>query len=404
MPHSHLRPRMISDSIVVYTGVAAAYAAAFALPPAIPELDRAAGLSHTEAGLVLGVFTLSFAVTSPAAAGIARSYPRRSVIPCSVVGAGGLAAVLGAAPPIGILVAARAAVGFAVAVALLSGLVAADSGGASVGWVLASVNIGVAAAFVVIPVLGSATSKLTSLEVIGLAISSLGVALGFASRGFRHPSSAVNPAARNHATGQGPHLQRTAATTESTVLVILLCCALFGLYGVLTWYPPFLTEQEHLQNTALAVTAAGMAIAAVPASLLAARSLRRGTHPMVVTAVGFAMGGSIVTLAVAHLTSPQVVGAIGLVSVCGLSVTLVPLYAVIRPGLLGRANMLAYSSAMVAVWLGGVLVGAGKDYSSAFAVFATVAVIAASVALAARLVGPTSLSTATSDDRSRVNA
>jgi predicted MFS family arabinose efflux permease len=382
------------EAAVVCIGVGAVYAAAFALPPAISELDRVARLTHTDAGLILGVFTFSFAVASPVAAHLVRRYPHDVLLPFSVVAAGSLAVIMGTAPPIEVLVAARAVMGFAVAVVLLAGLGAAaptrPAKAPPLGWVLASVNIGIASSYLAIPVLGLTIGTLSGLRLTGLTIVGIGVGLGghqyqLHRRPLRpqvpaHPFPKETP--KRLATSPGP------STLEQGVLVGLLCCTLFALYGVLTWYPAFLSEQVHLQATALALTAAGLAIGAVPASLIAASAIKNGTHPLSVTAVGYASGATIAILAAAHLTWPPAAAAIGLASVCGLSATLVPLYAVLEPRLLGRANLFAYSGAMIAVWLGGALIGRGNNYSPTFAVFALVATAAASLAAAARSIRP----------------
>ncbi len=384
--------RTALEAMVVCVSVGAVYAAAFTLPPAVSELDRVAGLTHTQAGLVLGVFTLSFALTSPLAAHMVRRYPRNALLPPSVAAAGILTAVLGAAPPLAILIATRAAMGFAVAVVLLSGLVAADrssaAAGPSVGWVLASVNIGIAAAYMSVPMLGSVMRTLLGLQLTGAAIVTLGLSLGLLVHPTRRRSSERDTSRPRSDAGTTTPPESPASTMDDTVLVVLLCSTLFTLYGVLTWYPVFLKEQVHLQSSALALLAAGMALVAVPASLLAARSLDKGAHPFTVSSAGFLLGASVAALWSARLTSPLAAAAIGLVSACGLAAALVPLYAVIRPRLLGRANLLAYAGAMVAVWLGGALVGSRKDYSSAFLAFAVVAVGAASLGSVARSLRP----------------
>ena len=364
--------------------VGVVYTTVFVVPPLIsPVYVDGLGFSHTQAGLLMTCSTAAYTAASlPAGVFADRIGPRRVL--CVGLTLAGLASLLfPLSENLVVLAILRVAIGAAAGLVYIAGVAALRAAlderrmHAGVGLLLAALNLGIAAAFFLTPLLASTLGWEWTVRLAGAACL---LAL---------PAMAGVPAARavsatRAAAGRGlralPFGDRALMSLGATLFL-----GLFVVYGVLTWVPSFWTDAADLDDSSLSVASLALALAGIPASVAAGAAAARFGRPLAVVAAGFVL--TLPVAAVAHFPDDVVaMTVLATVAALGCNAAVQPLFAlpsIVRPEdaatATGLVTTVGMGGAMLGTFLGGALVELWS-YEVTLTAFALAAVLGASVA------------------------
>jgi MFS transporter, ACS family, hexuronate transporter len=380
-------PRTSARAVIAIPclAIGAVYAAVFVVPPLIsPVFVDGLGFRHAQAGLLMTCSTAAYTVASlPAGLLADRVGPRRVL--CAGLALGGVASL---AFPLSrsflVLAGLRVAIGIAAGLVYVASVAALRSAldehrmHAAVGLLLAALNVGVAAAFFLTPLLESALGWEWTFRLVGLACLLALPALALVRAGATAPASGASmPRARIGSLLRDRVLMSIGASLSLTLFVV---------YGVLTWIPSFWGDLAHLSDSELSLASLALALAGIPSSVVAGAAAARLGRPLGVAAASLVL--SLPAAAIALFPGDLVLmAALATVVAFGCNAAAIPLFAlpsIVRPAdaatVTGLVTTIGMGGAMLSTFLGGVLVELWS-YQAAFTTFAVAAGLGAAVVM-----------------------
>lgn len=363
------------------------YAAVFAVPPLIsPVFVDRLGLTLAEAGLLMTVFTVTFAALSLPAGAIADRFgPRRTVL-AGVTLAGVASLAFPLSTDLGFLIATRLLLGVSTAlvftpgIALIRRFLAESEMHRGNGWLLASLAVGISAAYLLTPHLNEWLGWEWTFRVYGLICLTAVAALLAACRLPRVPEPATeasSPALIPPAAGD---VLRDGAVLSAAAGIFV---GMFVGYGVLVWSVPFFADVGGLSVAALSLAALVLALVQIPAPVVGGALVAR-IGPFAVATSGFLLAASIVALMAIPADQGLIIVAVATIAGFGAGVGVAPLFAL--PSLAvaperaatatGLATTIGMGGGIASTFLGGV-VSSELGYDAWFATLAGVAVVGA---------------------------
>jgi predicted MFS family arabinose efflux permease len=375
--------------VTASVAIGVVYAAVFAVPPLIsPVFVDDLGLTLAQAGLLMTVFTITFAALSLPAGALADRHGPRRVLLAGAVLAGAVSLAFPLSSDLGFLIAMRLMLGAAAALVFTPGISlirrfhaesAMHRGNA---WLQASLALGVAAAYLLTPNLNEWLGWEWTFRVYGLACLTAVATL-----------SAVCPLPHLSAGAQRARSHRRAGTRSAEVMrdggvlsaAAGLFVGMFVAYGVIVWSVPFFDEVGGFSVSALSLAALVLALMQVPAPLVGGALVHR-VGPLAGAAIGFLVAATIAALAIIPADLGLLVIAVAAIAGFGAGVGATPLFAlpalVVAPAraatATGFATTIGMGGAIASTYLGGV-VSSRLSYDAWFAMLATVAVLGAVV-------------------------
>ena len=362
-----------------------AFIKVFEIPSMIPFLVDELHISYAQAGLFMTAYTVVRCLASLPAGSVTDRLGAAPVI-CVCLLCVGLLGILGTIGDnyyvllaLRVLVAIGISIIFIAAVDSIPKYLPSEQVGKGIGYINCSLNVGIALAMFMTPILADSlgwrwSARIFSLLFLVLFIVSLPM--------LRNPP---------RTTGCGKPADNEGAATIGALLcnpfVMLLAfggCILFvELYGVLTWVPVFLGEVYQYSPAEIGIGATMFGIAAIPASLLAGflcSNLRRIVFLCVSGGI-LACSGILILLLSPPLPLWASIATITMIT-WGHSqvvVTIMSIAALIVPAhssgkALGMIFTFAYGGSILGSYSGGYLLEKTGHYDPAFILFSLAAI------------------------------
>ena len=350
----------------------------------IPLFVEELNITYAQAGIFMTAYTIIRCLASLPAGSITDRWGAVPVIWVCLLGIACLGILGTFGDNYALLLSLRIIVSIGIAIVFIAAVDAIpkylppESVGRGIGYINGSLNVGIALALFLTPILADAlgwrwTARLFSLSFLVLALLSIPL--------LRNP-----PPLRDSI--HHDKLSRSLSIREllGNSAVLLLALAAFiifvELYGVLTWVPVFLAEVFHYQPAQVGSSATMFGIAAIPASIICGylcSSLRRIIWLSVSGAL-LAGGGILILVSTQVLPLWQTISLITLitwghtqvvVSIMSLASLIVPSHSSGKA--LGLIFTCAYAGSILPTYLGGYLFESTGTYTVSFMLFACAA-------------------------------
>ena len=372
--------------LFVNAAILLAFVKVFEIPSMIPLFVDELNITYAQAGIFMTAYTIIRCLASLPAGSITDRWGAVPVIwVCLLcVACVGLLGTLGNSYVFllssRIIVSIGIAIIFIAAVDSIPKYLPPDNVGRGIGYINGSLNLGIALALFLTPILADAlgwrwTARLFSFSFLALALLSIPL--------LRNPPAILN------SPGQG---EQTVSLSIAELLknptVLLLALAAFiifvELYGVLTWVPVFLAEVFHYKPAEVGSSATMFGIAAIPASIICGYLCSSLRKIIWLTTTGAVItGGSILILVFSNaLALWQTICLITLitwghtqvvVSIMSLASLIVPSHSSGKA--LGLVFTCAYAGSVLPTYLGGFLLESTGGYTVSFILFACAALL-----------------------------
>jgi predicted MFS family arabinose efflux permease len=367
--------------------VALLYVTIFVVPPLIsPVFVDQLHESHADAGLLMTVYAAAYAGLSFPAGVLADRVGAQRMVAAGLALAGVASLVLPLDTAFGYLLFIRALTGVAAAlvyapgIALVRHAVPGERVHRAIGGFVAALTVGIATIYFLAPHLNAWIGWRWTFRVVGLACLAGLAAL-----------AALRPSVEMSATERGSLRLGVLVLLRDRALLavaVSLTLAVFVLYGVLTWMPPFLSDVSRFSTATIGDVSVLIALSQIPAALLAGVASARLGRPVAVVGAGLAVSAIICLIGLMPAHDVAAVAAVAVASAFGGTVAVTVLFALpastTKPALGGTATGVATTIGMTgaigATYLGGVVVG-DWSYGAWFALLAAVALGAVCLAL-----------------------
>ena len=363
-----------------------AFIKVFEIPSMIPIFVDEFQISYAQAGLFMTAYTVVRCLASLPAGSITDRWGAAPVISVCLLGLGllGLLGTVGnnyhVLLSLRVLVSIGIAIIFIAAVDSIPKYMPAEQVGKGIGYINGSLNVGIALAMFMTPILADAlgwrwTARIYSLAFVLLFILSIPL--------LRNPPRTAGP--------DKPGGNEDAVTIADllrnpcVMLLAFSACILFvELYGVLTWVPVFLDEVYRYSPAEIGAGATMFGIAAIPASIITGilcTNLRRIVLLCVSGGI-LACAGILTLLLASHTPLWMTIAVITLIT-WGHSqviVTIMSIAAMIVPShssgkALGVIFTFGYAGSILGSYSGGYLLEKTGHYDPAFLLFSASAII-----------------------------
>jgi predicted MFS family arabinose efflux permease len=363
------------------------YMSMFAVPPLITIFVDELGLSHPQAGALMSVCLVGFLLASIVSGRLVdRIGPRRTIL-AGLLLCGAATICFATVQSFPLFVVWRAALGiaggliFAPSVAFVALLLKRRTN-LGVGVLLTGLSSGTTTAYFATAFLADALDWRWPFFIYGAAALAGAAIFAAVSRAtpLRHGPEHDGPTFG---------VRRALVAAPFRLLLAALFLGMFVAYGVLTWLPPYLEESAGFSTSQISFTTTVMTVIAIPGTFSAGWLAHRTGRPLVVASCGLALTISVVVFALSSSPSLGLATAAGTLCILGTSHALGPMNAV-APVLFGRAGAGTASGlaaaagmcgAVASTYAGGWIVGATDDYTAAFAVYTTAAVLVSLVVI-----------------------
>lgn len=363
-----------------------AFIKVFEIPSMIPIFVDELQISYAQAGLFMTAYTVVRCLASLPAGSVTDRLGAAPVISICLLCVG----LLGILGTLGnnyhILLALRVLVSIGIAIIFIAAVdsipkyMPPDQVGKGIGYINGSLNVGIALAMFMTPILADAlgwrwTARIYSLAFVLLFIFSIPL--------LRNPPQTAAP--DKPGSSEGSITIGALLRNPCVMLLAASACILFvELYGVLTWVPVFLDEVYRYSPAEIGAAATMFGIAAIPASLVTGflcTNLRR----IVVLCVSggiLACAGILILLLVSHMPLWMTVAVITMIT-WGHSqviVTIMSIAAMIVPAhssgkALGVIFTFGYAGSILGSYSGGYLLERTGHYDPSFVLFSVSAII-----------------------------
>ena len=363
-----------------------AFIKVFEIPSMIPIFVDELQISYAQAGLFMTAYTVIRCLASLPAGSVTDRWGAVPVISVCLFGVG----VLGILGTLGnnyhvllvlrILVSIGIAIIFIAAVDSIPKYMPPDQVGKGIGYINGSLNVGIALALFMTPILADAlgwrwTARIYSLSFLLLFVVSMPLLRNLPQ------TAAPDKTARN----EGAITITDLLRNPCVMLLAFSACILFvELYGVLTWVPVFLGEVYNYSPAEIGAGATMFGIAAIPASIITGflcTNLRRIVLLCVSGGI-LACTGILILLLASHLPLWMTVAVITMIT-WGHSqviVTIMSIAAMIVPThssgkALGVIFTFGYGGSILGSYSGGYLLEKTGHYDPSFILFSVSALI-----------------------------
>ncbi len=363
-----------------------AFIKVFEIPSMIPLLVDELHISYAQAGLFMTAYTVVRCLASLPAGSVTDRLGAAPVICVCLLGVG-LLGILGTVGDnyyvllaLRVLVAIGISIIFIAAVDSIPKYMPPEQVGKGIGYINGSLNIGIALAMFMTPILADAlgwrwTARIFSLSFLLLFIISLPL--------LRNPPPTAGP--DKPADNEGSTTIGALLRNPCVMLLAFGACVLFvELYGVLTWVPVFLGEVYQYSPAEIGVGAVMFGIAAIPASLLTGFLCSNLRRIIILCVSGgiLACAGILILLLAPQLPLWATVAVITMIT-WGHSqviVTIMSIAAMIVPThssgkALGVIFTFGYAGSILGSYSGGYLLEQTGHYDPAFMLFSIAAII-----------------------------
>lgn len=358
----------------------------FEIPSMIPVFVDELHITYAQAGLFMTVYSIVRCIASSPAGSISDKWGAIQIVSICLllVGVAGLVGTI--VQSYELMLVSRTLVSIGVAIIFIASVdavpkyLSADQIGKGIGYINGSLNIGIAVALFLTPMLVDSlgwrwTARIYSLSFLLLFVVSLPLWKTSASTTTGNSSSEENSPPGFF------HLVKSPA-------VLLLSASAFvlfiELYGVLTWIPAFLGDVYKFSPGQIGSTATMFGVAAIPASILTGflcTSLGRIT--MLCISGGLMAGlGILALLITSEMPFWLTFCVITLISWghTQVIVTIMSITSLIVPPhssgkTLGIVFTFAYRGSIIPSYLGGYLLTQTGTYNSSFIIFAIAAIL-----------------------------
>lgn len=248
-----------------------AFIKVFEIPSMIPVFVDELQISYAQAGLFMTAYTVVRCLASLPAGSVTDRLGAAPVISICLLCVG----LLGILGTVGdnyhVLLAFRVLVSIGISIIFIAAVdsipkyLPADQVGKGIGYINGSLNVGIALAMFMTPILADVlgwrwTARIYSLAFVLLFIFSIPL--------LRNPPRTAGP----HKPGSNDGSITIGALLRNPCVMLLAfsaCILLVELYGVLTWVPVFLDEVYRYSPAEIGAGATMFGIAAIPASIIA---------------------------------------------------------------------------------------------------------------------------------------
>jgi len=388
-PRRALTPQGRRSVVTASVAIGVVYVAVFAVPPLIsPVFVDELGLTLAQAGLLMTVFTITFAALSlPAGALADRLGPRRTLLAGAAL-AGAVSVAFPLSTDLGFLIVMRLLLGVSTALVFTPGIslirrfLAESTMHRGNAWLQTTVALGVAAAYMLTPYLNRWLGWEWTFRVYGLGCLTA-VAMLIAVCPLPDPPARTERTSSSGRAGtSGAEVLRDAAVLSAAAGIFV---GMFVAYGVIVWSVPFFDEVGGFSVSALSLAALVLALMQIPAPLVGG-ALAHRVGPLAGAAMGFLLAAMIAALAVVPADRGLVLVVVAAIAGFGAGVGATPLFAlpalVVAPSraatATGFATTLGMGGGIASTYLGGV-VSSGLSYGAWFATLGAVAVLGAVV-------------------------
>ena len=363
-----------------------AFIKVFEIPSMIPVFVDELQISYAQAGLFMTAYTVVRCLASLPAGSVTDRLGAAPVISICLlcVGLLGIVGTLGnnyhVLLVLRVLVSIGIAIIFIAAVDAIPKYMPLDQVGKGIGYINGSLNVGIALAMFMTPILADAlgwrwTARIYSLSFVLLFIFSIPL--------LRNPPRTAGP---DKPEGKEGSITIGALLHNPCVMLLAFsACILFvELYGVLTWVPVFLDEIYRYSPAEIGAGATMFGIAAIPASVITGflcTNLRRIVLLCVSGGI-LACTGILILLLVSHMPLWMTVAVITMIT-WGHSqviVTIMSVAAMIVPThssgkALGVIFTFGYAGSILGSYSGGYLLERTGHYDPSFVLFSASAII-----------------------------
>jgi len=363
-----------------------AFIKVFEIPSMIPIFVDELQISYAQAGLFMTAYTVVRCLASLPAGSVTDRLGAAPVISICLLCVG----LLGILGTVGdnyhVLLALRVLVSIGISIIFIAAVdsipkyMPADQIGKGIGYINGSLNVGIALAMFMTPILADAlgwrwTARIYSLAFVLLFIFSIPL--------LRNPPRTAGP--DKPASNDGSITIGALLRNPCVMLLAFSACILFvELYGVLTWVPVFLDEVYRYSPAEIGAGATMFGIAAIPASIITGflcTNLRRIVLLCVSGGI-LACTGILILLFAPHMPLWMTAAVITMIT-WGHSqviVTIMSVAAMIVPShssgkALGVIFTFGYAGSILGSYSGGYLLERTGHYDPSFFLFSASAII-----------------------------
>ena len=354
----------------------------FELPPLIPTLVSDLGISYAQAGVFMSIYALAKCLGSSPAGFITDKWGAVPIMAGSLLGIGvfGLLGTLGNSYELlllwRVLTAICVAVLFIAAVDAIPKIMPLEKVGFGIGLINGSLNIGIALALLLTPIITEFIDWRTALR----ATSGLCLMLFVLSLLQMRRNEAPEAGSRD---GEGAIEESSSFSELLRDPVVLLLSIATGIlfvemYGMLTWLPPYLTDVYQYSASEVGLCSMMLGLAAIPASIVTGCLVTGMKRVLWLSLSGGVIASSGILLLLAVELSAWQAALVVAFLTWGHSqiiVTIMSLVSIIVPQnstgkALGIVFTVGYGGSIFSTYLGGFLVSSTGSYSTSFTVFA----------------------------------
>ena len=376
----------------VNAAILLAFVKVFEIPSMIPILVDEIHISYAQAGVFMTVYAIARCCTSFPAGSISDRWGAVPVISLCLftIAVCGILGSVGDSYPMmlafRVLVSVSVAMIFIAAVDAIPKYMPAEQVGSGIGYINASLNVGIALTLFMTPILADMlgwrwTARLYSVSFFVLLLISIPLLRS-------HPKPTQISADR---TGERAITFAELMANPSVVLLALGAGVLFiELYGVLTWVPGFLGSAYQYSPAEIGTSAMMFGMAAIPASIVTGKMCTNLNRIVWLCVTGGLLAGVgiLLLLTTAHFPLAVTVAIISVIT-WGHSQVIVTIMClgslVVPPHSSGKALGLiftfAYAGSIVPTYLGGYLLTKTGGHTLSFIIFATAAFVSIVVML-----------------------
>ena len=363
-----------------------AFIKVFEIPSMIPIFVDELQISYAQAGLFMTAYTVVRCLASLPAGSVTDRLGAAPVISICLLCVG----LLGILGTVGnnyhVLLALRVLVSIGISIIFIAAVdsipkyMPADQVGKGIGYINGSLNVGIALAMFMTPILADAlgwrwTARIYSLAFVLLFIFSIPL--------LRNPPRTAGP--DKAGSDKGSITIGALLRNPCVMLLAFSACILFvELYGVLTWVPVFLDEVYRYSPAEIGAGATMFGIAAIPASIITGflcTNLRRIVWLCISGGI-LAATGILVLLIASSMPLWLTVAVITMIT-WGHSqviVTIMSIAAMIVPShssgkALGVIFTFGYAGSILGSYSGGYLLEKTGHYDMSFIIFSASAII-----------------------------
>ena len=363
-----------------------AFIKVFEIPSMIPIFVDELQISYAQAGLFMTAYTVVRCLASLPAGSVTDRLGAAPVISICLLCVG----LLGILGTVGnnyhVLLALRVLVSIGISIIFIAAVdsipkyMPADQVGKGIGYINGSLNVGIALAMFMTPILADAlgwrsTGRIYSLAFVLLFIFSIPL--------LRNPPRTAG--SDNPGSNKGSITIGALLRNPCVMLLAFSACILFvELYGVLTWVPVFLDEVYRYSPAEIGTSATMFGIAAIPASIITGflcTNLRRIVWLCISGGI-LAATGILVLLIASSMPLWLTVAVITMIT-WGHSqviVTIMSIAAMIVPShssgkALGVIFTFGYAGSILGSYSGGYLLEKTGHYDMSFIIFSASAII-----------------------------